>query len=103
MLSWSGRAGPLPTSTLGNAFGISFESASRSSDVLPSGHARVGPLPERESWNGVRPMPASSMSSVSPSPTASGKPGRPRIQQSAAETAWPPAPSRLPEPRQYSP
>ena len=103
MLSWSGRIGPSPTSTFGNAFGISLLSASRSSDVLPSGHARVGPLTDRESWYGVRPIPASWMSSGSPRPTPSGNPGRPRIQQSAADTAWPPAPSRPPEPRQYSP
>jgi hypothetical protein len=103
MLSWSGRFGPSPTSTFGNALGISLLSASRSSDVLPSGHWRDGSPVERESWYGVRPIPARSMSSVSPSPTPSGKPGRPRIQQSAAETAWPPAPSRPPEPRQYSP
>ena len=36
-------------------------------------------------------------------PSADGKPGRPSTQQSAAATTSPPAPSRLPDPRQYSP
>jgi hypothetical protein len=50
MLSWSGRIGPSPTLTSGKALGISRLSASRSSEALPSGQARVGPLSARESW-----------------------------------------------------
>ena len=73
------------------------------SEALPSGHARVGPLLDMAPIWGVRPIPGKAMSVVEPRASAEGNPGRPSSQQSAAATAWPPAPSRLPEPRQYSP
>ena len=75
-----GRAPP----TSGCATGISLLTTSLSSEMFPSGHARVGPLPDIASICGVRPIPANTMSVVSGRPSASGNPGRPSTQQSAA-------------------
>ena len=96
MFSWFGR----PPSTSGNAAGISFETSSRSSDVLPSGHARDGSESTMLSICGVRPTPGNVSPSVSGSPRPS-KPGWPSIQQSAALTAWAPAPSSPCDERWY--